>query len=106
MNVLGSLASDPNAVPSLPYFWYGCTGTGDTTIESFLEYQGDDFGWIFTPPSGVGKLLHTTDEDWISQAIGQPDALALMENVLAYLDEQANSTTEQSTWGSLKALYR
>ena len=106
MTVLGSLATQPNSVPTLPYFWWGCAGTGDATIESFLEYGGQSFGWIFTPPVDTGRVVHTTDEDWISMANSDPAAIDLMENILAYLDNNVNTPVEQSSWGALKALYR
>lgn len=104
MSVLGSLAAQPNAVPTLPYFWYGCAATGDATIESFLEYGGQSFGWIFTPLADTGRVLHTTDEDWIMTA--SPTAIAMMENIVSYLDSNVNTPVEQSSWGTLKALYR
>ncbi len=106
MTVLGSLATHPNAVPTLPYFWYGCAGTGDSTIEYFLEYQGDYFGWIFVPPRGVGRLIHTTDQDWAREADERPESAALMENILTYLDEHADSAVEDATWGAIKSLFR
>ncbi len=106
MSVLGSLATQPNAVPALPYFWYGCAGSGDATIESFLEYGGQSFGWVFTPLADTGRVLHTTDEDWISMAAGYPAAIDMMENILTYLDSNVNTPVEQSSWGALKALYR
>jgi hypothetical protein len=106
MNVLGSLATTPNVVTTLPYFWYGCAGTGDATVESFLEYQGDYFGWIFTPPDGEGGLIHTTDQDWIIYADNYQECRALMENILAYLDEHVDSAISESSWGAIKSLYR
>jgi hypothetical protein len=106
MNVLGTLATTPNVVTTLPYFWYGCAGTGDATVESFLEYQGDYFGWIFTPPDGEGGLIQTTDEDWIIYSGGYPECEALMENILAYLDGLADSAVSESSWGAIKSLYR
>ncbi len=106
MTVLGSLATQPNAVPTLSYFHYGCAGTGDGTIESFLEYGGQSFGWIFTPLDDTGRVVHTTDEDWISMAYSNPEAFDLMENIMAYLDSNVNTPVERSSWGALKALYR
>ncbi len=106
MNVLGSLATQPNVVPTLPRFWYGCAATGDGTIENILEYGGEYLGWIFTAPAGGGRIIHTTDEDWVSEAFIYPEAIALMENIVSYLDSNVNTPVEQSSWGTLKALYR
>jgi hypothetical protein len=106
MNVLGSLATQPNVVPTLPYFWYGCAGTGNATVEGFLEYQGDLFGWIFTPPRGEGSLIQTTDQDWIIYTGAYPECAALMENILAYLAEHVDSAVSESSWGAIKSLYR
>ncbi len=44
MNILGSLSYIPNFVPYINYFWYGCAGLGDSTIEKYMEYQGNYFG--------------------------------------------------------------
>jgi len=64
MNVLGSLSNTPNSVPTLSYFWYGCPGSGDTTIENYLEFGGQYFGFIFTPPnSNYGHVITNSDQD-------------------------------------------
>ena len=39
-------------------------------------------------------------------ANSDPAAIDLMENILAYLDNNVNTPVEQSSWGALKALYR
>ncbi|HNP47616.1 MAG TPA: T9SS type A sorting domain-containing protein [Bacteroidia bacterium] len=83
MNVLGSMATTPNVVPNISYFWYGCRGfTGCDYVEPFLEYMGDYFGFIFCPPlSGYGRLITTSDQDWIQAYTSVP----LMENILTNL---------------------
>jgi len=89
MNVMGPLSTTPNQVDTLSYFWYGCNGLGDgVTVLPFLEYQGDFFGFIFTPPNPTpGILITTSDQDWVRNASGYVTATMLMENILHYLAE-------------------
>jgi len=82
MNVLGTFATTNNAVASISYYWYGCFGTGNCTIENMLEYQGQYFGFQFCPPnSGVGELSTTSDQDWVNQSTSLP----LMQNIITNL---------------------
>lgn len=79
MNILGTLSQIPNYVPSISYFWYGCAGSGDSYIENFMEYQGNYFGFVFTPPNeNFGKMITTSDQDWVGHIISKP----LMQNIL------------------------
>jgi hypothetical protein len=82
MNLSGAISNTPNNVPALTYFWWGCSGSGDTTIESNMEYEGSYFGFIFTPPNGnYGILMTNSDQDWAREA---PERDQLMENILTY----------------------
>jgi hypothetical protein len=82
MNVLGTLATTPLIIPPLTYFWYGCNSTICNYFDSFLEYQGQYFGFTFCPPaSGTGRLMTTSDQDWILQST----SLDLMQNMLSLL---------------------
>jgi hypothetical protein len=86
MNVLGSLSTTPNSVPHLGYFWYGCTGSGDTTIEKYLEYNGQYFGFIFNSPDAQnGHVITNSDQDWVRTAV---ERQLLMENIITYLAHQ------------------
>ncbi|MCB9087534.1 MAG: T9SS type A sorting domain-containing protein [Calditrichae bacterium] len=89
MNVLGTLATTPNPVDSLSYFWYGCHGTGDsTTVVPFLEHMGNHYGFVFTPPDpGHGIIITTSDQDWVRNPDGYATAPMLQENILHYLNE-------------------
>jgi hypothetical protein len=79
MLVLGSLSNTPNNVPSISYYWYGVYGTGNNTIEYFMRYQGNNYGFIFTPVnSGYGTIVAQTDQDWIRVSTSTP----LMQNIL------------------------
>ncbi len=83
MNILGIMGTIPNAIPSLNYFWYGCAGSGDSTIENYLEYSGQYFGFIFTPPNpAYGKIVTSSDQDW---AIVGAEKEQFMENIICYL---------------------
>ncbi len=82
MNVTGVLGTTPNVIPPLSYFWYGCATNGCYNMEPFLEYQGQYFGITFCPPqNGVGRVMTTSDQDWILQLTSLP----LMENMLTLL---------------------
>ncbi len=88
MYVSGILQSNYTQVDSLNYFWYGCKGTGDSTIVPFLTYGGNNFGFIFSSPNGqYGKMITTSDQDWINQK----ESIALMENILKYLLDTATA---------------
>lgn len=76
MNVLGTLSYTPNNVPTLPYFWYGCAGTG--AVENFLEYGGNYFGFCTAATSLYASVITTSDQDWINNQ----SSLDLMENIL------------------------
>ena len=82
MNVLGSLATTPITIPPLTYFWYGCNASICNYFDSFLEYGGQYFGFTFCPPgTGTGRLMTTSDQDWIIQMT----SMDLMENMLTQL---------------------
>lgn len=89
MTVSGTLSTTPNPVASLSYYWYGCYGTGDgVTVVPFLEYMGNHYGFIFTPPDpGHGIIITTSDQDWVRNPDGLAAATMLQENILHYLAE-------------------
>jgi hypothetical protein len=100
MNVLGALSNTPNSVPTLSYFWWGCEGSGDTTIENYLEYGGQYFGFIFTPPNpNYGPVITSSDQDWARAA---SENRLLMENIITYLAmtiETCDPICDQRTQG-------
>ncbi|MEO6167710.1 MAG: T9SS type A sorting domain-containing protein [Chitinophagales bacterium] len=82
MDVLGALATTPNTVTPLNYFWYGCDGTACSNVEPFLKYNNNYFGFIFCPPSDdFGRVVYTSDQDWVNQSTSIP----LLENILDLL---------------------
>lgn len=85
MSVSGPLSTTPNVVSQLGHFWYGAHGAGDATVTPFLHHGGKEFGWTFTSASG-GRLVHVTDQDWIS-ATTSPK---LLENILVELGASWN----------------
>ena len=79
MMVIGSLSMYPNVVTSFNYFWYGVYGNGNNTIENYLLYGGNYFGFIFTPPNpNYGIIITNSDQDWIRT----DTCRALMDNIL------------------------
>jgi hypothetical protein len=79
MLILGSLSTTPNIVPSINYFWYGVYGTGNSTIEYFMQYQSNYYGFIFTPPNtNYGIVICDSDQDWVRASTSLP----LMQNIL------------------------
>ena len=103
MNVLGPLSEIPNQIDTIGFFWWGCYGSGDATIQPFLEYNGNDYGFIFTPPNhNYGIIITTTDQDWILTSAVQENAPLLMANIISYLkdpivgiDEPGNNSPDE-----------
>ena len=82
MNVLGSLATTPLTIPPLTYFWYGCDATVCNFFDSFLEYNGQYFGFTFCPPvSTTGRIMTTSDQDWVIQMTSTD----MLQNMLSLL---------------------
>jgi PKD repeat protein len=82
MNVLGTLATTPITIPPLTYFWYGCNASVCNNFDSFLEFGGQYFGFTFCPPAtGTGRLMTTSDQDWIIQTTSTD----LIQNMITML---------------------
>lgn len=93
MNITGELSSVPNAVPTLSDFWYGNVGSGDATIESNMEYSGQYYGFIFTPPSNdQGIVISNSDQDWAREAAEKE---VFMENIITYLSNTLTGTDDK-----------
>lgn len=90
MNVLGSLGTTPNAITPLSYYWYGVSGSPCSNVDAFLEYQGQYFGFVFCPGSpGVGKIITTTDQDWIRTST--VNDLNLGANIVSFLADSSSN---------------
>ncbi len=97
MLVSGGLNSNYNKVDTLDYFWYGCAGSGDSTVTPFLTYNGQHFGYVFTPPDDrYGKIISTTDQDWVRTLASDE----LMENILYSLYSRATTIREENRPGA------
>lgn len=96
LNVFGALSSNPNQVDTLSYFWYGCAGVADSvTVLPFLEHAGQYFGFAFNPPNpAFGKVITTSDQDWIRKYDTTVNAPLLIENILAYLSGSSLGVNE------------
>ncbi len=95
MNITGDLSIDPNTIPNLSYFWYGNVGSGDATIESNMEYAGQYYGFIFTPPSiDQGIVISNSDQDWAREA---EEKEMFMENIITYLSATITGIDEKTT---------
>lgn len=109
MYISGPIGSQPNSVPSLSYFWYGCEGTGDGTLEANMNYLGQFFGFIFTPPdANNGVVICNSDQDWAREA---PERDLLMENIITYLSDNVQTgihdqpADESNSLGSIDQNY-
>jgi hypothetical protein len=101
MNIFGTISNTPNLVPSLSYFWYGCVGSGDATIEANMEYMGQNFGFIFTPPnSSHGVVMTNSDQDWARDATEKD---FLMENILTYLSSMIQTDVKNNFASDIKS---
>jgi len=82
--VAGTLATTNLAVSTLPYFWYGCTAVSACNCTAFLSSGGQALGWQFRMP-GTGRLILTSDQDWVLAANVYPASERLMKNILTHL---------------------
>lgn len=87
--VLNQYATTPNAVSSIGYHWYGCTGSGCNNIEYFMRYGASNLAFAYCPTNlSWGDMIQNTDQDWIRQGTSLP----LMRNIVfAMLSGQACS---------------
>jgi len=86
MAVVGSLQGTPNAVPPLPYYWYGTFASATATCEAFLSSAGLNYGFVFSPPNKCqGELIQTSDQDWARNPSGFIEPRLLMENIITRL---------------------
>lgn len=86
--VHGTFSTTNNAVPSLPYFWYGCTGSGGANIFPFMKSTPGAIAlaWCFCPANAsYGKIITTSDQDWIQNSTTYTAAVDLMENIFTHL---------------------
>lgn len=101
MNIFGTISNTPNYVPSLSYFWYGCVGSGDATIEANMEYMGQNFGFIFTPANtSFGAVMTNSDQDWARTATEKD---FLMENILTYLSSMIQTDVKNNFASHIKS---
>ena len=87
MNILGSLSTTPNTIPPLTYFWYGTNANPgcNANVESFMEYQGSYYGFIFCVPSNNSRMIGNSDQDWVQSGTSIP----LMQNIAMNLASPA-----------------
>lgn len=89
MNIMGDISTIPNSVPSSSYFWYGCYGTGGSNIFNYMEYMGNYYGFIFTPPDpAYGVVVTNSDQDWAREGAERDP---LMENHIQYLIDHSST---------------
>ncbi len=82
MNILGSIATDFATTSPLPYFWWGQSINPCATVEMFLQYQGNYFGSIFCVPTSSGRVITTSDQDWVNAYAIHPETDSLMKNII------------------------
>ena len=82
VTVLGSLNVKPAPVGTLPYFWWGCEGSG-RGVETFLTHNNHPLGFVFCPRRrSHGMLITTSDQDWVKDASIRHPGPVLMLNIL------------------------
>jgi hypothetical protein len=78
-NILNAFATTPNAVASIGYHWYGCTGSGCNNVEYFMRYGASNIGFVYCPTiASYGDIIQSTDQDWVNGSYGLP----LMQNIV------------------------
>ena len=87
--IIGSMSNTNLSVPSIPYFFYGCTGTTSCNVMAFVLAGNTPVGWMFQPSAAnTGRLIFTTDQDWIGASNVYASCLSLMKNVLSHLADK------------------
>ncbi len=87
--IIGSMGNTNLSVSSLPYFFYGCTGNASCNVMAFVLSGNTPVGWMFQPSApNTGRLIFTTDQDWIGASNVYASCLNLMKNVLLHLADK------------------
>lgn len=86
-DVIGSLSNQDSTVPALTFFYYGATGNTSCNVLTFLvANSGESVGWMFRPTTKTyGRMIFTTDQDWVNSATGDALAQNLMGNIVRHL---------------------
>lgn len=93
VEVSGGFSTIYEDVTDLPYYWYGASGSGDCSVVPFLMNGTNEVGWIFTPPTTTyGRLICTTDQDWIGAGFIYEESQLLMRNIIDHLDDYGLGT--------------
>ncbi|MBL7712125.1 MAG: hypothetical protein JNL13_06665, partial [Chitinophagaceae bacterium] len=89
--VIGSLSYKNDTTTALPYFWYGTTGTTSCNVMAFLATDSwQAVGWMFRPPNpSYGRLIFTSDQDWVLTSSSYAPAEKLMKNIVRHLADKA-----------------
>ena len=81
-SILNTYATTPNNVANITYHWYGCRGSGCNNIEYFMNYAGNNIGFVYCPiSSAFGDVISSTDQDWVNTSTSLP----LMQNIIFHL---------------------
>jgi len=68
MIITGSLATTPNTAAPFNGYWYGQSGSAcGPGIEPFLNYGSSYYGFIYCPNTSNGRVITTTDQDFVLQ---------------------------------------
>jgi gliding motility-associated-like protein len=83
----GTFSSTDNIVTTLPYVWYARQGVSGQNVFPFMKSGSNEIGWSFCPSnSSYGKLITTTDQDWIQQGSNYGvNTISLLKNILKHL---------------------
>jgi len=86
---VGCVATTPDEVPALTYYWWAATGTGNAPGLEAIQTapSGDPVGWSYCLPGG-GKVITGTDQDFIIQQT--PGWEPHLRNVLRWLADAPN----------------
>jgi gliding motility-associated-like protein len=87
--IIGSMSDTSLSVPAIPYFFYGCTGSASCNVMAFVVAGNTPVGWMFRPSAAnMGRLIFTTDQDWVGASNVYASCLNLMKNVLYHLADK------------------
>jgi hypothetical protein len=84
VTIEGCFSTDPEPATQLDYFWYACEGVSNSpNITTVLSKDAARIAFTYCGPAG--KLITTTDQDFLRPQEERPTARILARNILAQL---------------------
>lgn len=82
MTILGSMATDYAVTSPLRHFHWGQIIDPCSTVEMFLQYEGNYYGSIFCVPASSGRVVTCSDQDWVGFYMSLPECDSMLKNII------------------------